>query len=616
MNRAEKRYQEKLAKRAAKNTKSSRPPFEQQMRAIRESIGLAIGHFTAGRLSDAEAVFREILLLDPKQPVALHLLGVIAHRMGDSRKAVDLIKQSLAIDPDDANTHNNYGNILRDLGALDQALASYRAALTINPDHADAYSNLGNMYKDQGMLSGALTCFRKALAIIPNHAEAHNNLGGVLESLGMLDEALASYRAALDINPQYVSAHSNVLLSSQYQPGMSQKALKDLHAEWDEKHGAAWKSEWKDHSNTLQTDRALRIGLVSPDLGRHPVGYFVVNLLEHKPRGRIEFICYSDRKPDPLTEQLEGLSDEWVDSRGLSDAALTQRIRSDRIDILIDLAGHTAKNRLLVFARKPAPVQVTWFGYPGSTGLSAIDYLIADSRHIPAGTESHYSEKIIRLPNGWSCYEPPSYAPPIGKLPFERNGFITFGCFNNPAKVNKDTLAVWVEILAAVPRSQLLLKYKGMDAEENRNRLVDQFSAHGIEGGRVILEGMSPHQELFARYNDVDIALDTFPYSGGVTTCEALWMGVPVITLPGETFASRHSLSHLMNVDAPELVARDRQDYVSKAVGLATDIPRLGVLRSGLREQMARSPLCDGETFATDFTAAMESVWREQCANS
>ena len=392
--------------------------------------------------------------------------------------------------------------------------------------------------------------------------------------------------------------------------------MKDISAEWDKQHGVPLQTEWRNHDNSPEPERRLRVGFVSPDLGQHPVGYFVVNLLEHRQAGKIEIICYSDRKPDDMTERLMTLSDEWTDARGISDEALSQRIRSDRIDILIDLAGHTGGNRLLVFARKPAPILVTWAGYVGSTGLSAMDYLIADYWHVQEGNEHHYSEKIIRLPDGNVSYEPPDYAPEVGPLPFEQNGFITFGSFNNAAKINANVLTAWAEILKAVPDAQLILKYKNMDAEGNCNRILDQFGIHGVEGSRLILEGKSPHSDLLSRYNDIDIALDPFPYSGGLTTCEAIWMGVPVITKPGETFASRTSLSHLTNVDAPELVAEELPDYVAKAVELANDISRLTDLRSRLRGQMAKSALCDGKKFASDFTSAMRHVWEQWCSEA
>ncbi len=243
-----------------------------------------------------------------------------------------------------------------------------------------------------------------------------------------------------------------------------------------------------------------------------------------------------------------------------------------------------------------------------------MDYLIADGHHVPEGSDAFYAERIVRLPNGYICYGPPDYAPKVGPLPFERNGFITFGCFNNPAKINDSVLAAWAEILQTVPASRLILKYRNMDAPSNRKRIVDQFGLVGIEESRLILEKCSPHSDLLARYNDIDIAMDTFPYSGGLTTCEALWMGVPVITKPGETFASRHSLSHLSTVGLPQLVSDDGHDYVGKAAALAEDIPQLAALRAELRDRIAKSPLCDGKKFAVDFGSLMRRIWRDWCA--
>ena len=317
---------------------------------------------------------------------------------------------------------------------------------------------------------------------------------------------MVSYHKALSINPDFIEAHSNLVFAQQYKMGVTLKKLKDISAGWDKRHGISLQTEWQSHGNTPESERRLRVGLVSSDLGRHPVGYFVVNLLEHRQAEKFEIICYSHRKPDDMTERLMTLSDEWLDARGISDGDLSQRIRSDRIDILIDLAGHTAGNRLLVFARKPAPILVTWAGYVGSTGLSAMDYLIADYWHVPEGSERYYTEKVIRLPDGYVCYEPPDYAPEVGLLPLEQNSFTTFGSFNNVAKINDHVLAAWMEILKAVPSARLVLKYRNMDAEGNRNRMLEQFDAHGVEGSRLILEGQSPHSDLLGRYNDIDIA--------------------------------------------------------------------------------------------------------------
>ncbi len=355
----------------------------------------------------------------------------------------------------------------------------------------------------------------------------------------------------------------------------------------------------------------MRIGFVSPDLGRHPVGYFVAKLLENIPKDQFEVVCYSEHITDEMTERLKAASDEWLDITGISDTALATRIRDDRIDILFDLAGHTAKNRLLVFARKPAPVQISWIGYAGTTGLASMDYLLSDNYHTPEGCDPYYSEKIIRLPDDHICYEPPSYAPPVKNLPLINNGYVTFGCFNNPAKLNSDVLQTWSKILKQLPDSRLILKYKNMDTASNQERISSNMLKEGLDPSRLIYEGWQPHKDMLERYNDIDMALDPYPFTGGLTTCEALWMGVPVITTPRETFASRQSASYLHNIGLDELIATDVLQYVEMAVNLARDVDRLSSLRSGLRDRMANSALCDGPNFGKNFSAAMRKIWQQ-----
>jgi predicted O-linked N-acetylglucosamine transferase (SPINDLY family) len=299
-----------------------------------------------------------------------------------------------------------------------------------------------------------------------------------------------------------------------------------------------------------------------------------------------------------------------VDAAALDDAALAARVRAEDIDILVDLAGHTAGNRLLAFARKPAPVQLTWAGYVGTTGLAAIDWLIADRFHVPPELEPDHVERVLRLPDGYVSYSPPAYAPPVAPLPDE----IVFAAFHNPAKIGARAIALWARVLAAVPGSRLLLKYKTMDSAANRARLAAGFAAHGIAAERLVVEGASPHDRLLARYRDCAIGLDSLPYSGGLTTLEALWMGVPVVTLPGRIFASRHSLSHLCNAGLADLAAGDEAGYVAIARDLALDRARLAALRGTLRARLAASPLLDHARFARGFEAALRAAWRDWCA--
>ncbi len=330
----------------------------------------------------------------------------------------------------------------------------------------------------------------------------------------------------------------------------------------------------------------------------------------------METVCYSDRMvEDDLTRRFQAAAAQWRDVAGVSDQRLAEQIRADQIDILFDLAGHTAHNRLLVFARKPAPIQVTWAGYVGSTGLKAMDYLIADRYEIPPDAERHYRERLLRMPDGYVCYDPPVYAPQVARLPALDHGQVTFGCFNNPAKITPQAIEVWARILRQLPGARLVLKYKGWSDCGVARRFTEMFAAQAIDPGRLELLGSSPHVKLLAEYNRIDLALDPFPYNGGLTTCEALWMGVPVVTCPSETFASRHSLSHLSNVGLTETIARDLDEYVELAVSLAGDLPRLAGLRAGLRARMAASPLCDATRFAANLASRLQEVWEQRAEN-
>lgn len=566
-----------------------------------------------GHLDEASASYRRALKIRPDYEEAHNNLGTTLYSQGRLEEAEASCRRALEIRPDFAEAHNNLGTALFDLRRLAAAEASYRTAVEIEPSYAEAHSNLGNAVKDLGRLEEAEACYRRALDIKPDYAMAHNNLGNVRKDQGSLDDALASYRTALAIEPDYAHAHSNLLLTEQYRVGVTAARLKELHAEWDQRHGKKLRGLWREHCNALDPDKRLHIGLVSPDLGRHPVGYFLVRLLESNPADEILFTCYSDGVEDQMTERLKAASHEWRATRGTPDEALADIIRGDQIDILFDLSGHTGNNRLLLFARKPAPIQVTWAGYVGTTGLAAMDYLLSDRHYTPDDADHDYHERPIRMPDAYVLYDPPPYAAAVGPLPAEQNGFITFGGFNNPTKINDHVMEVWAKLLEAVPESRLILRFRGIDSVSTRARLLPALTTLGLDPSRLVLEGGSPHPELLARYNDIDIALDTFPYSGGLTTCEALWMGVPVITAPGKTFASRHSASYLSTLGLTELIAGNTASYVESAVELANDIPRLAALRAGLRERMNVSPLCDGPRFARHFSSAMRKIWREWC---
>ena len=624
-------------------------------RAIAVQPGVAAYHSNLGeayrclgRLEKAADCYRQALRLKADYPEALNNLGLVLQKQGQPALAAECCQRAVTLAPAFALAHNNLGNALRDQGQNAAALACYRRALELNPDYAEAHSNLGNLLSDREQAAGAIACYRRALQLKPNFVEAyvnlahallgvgqiaqaiatcqqalqHNaacpeaylNLGNALKAQGQADDAITCYQKSLQFKPEYRAALSNLLDTLPYCDGITLAQLAAAHAEYERRYASPLRAAWQPHLNRPDVDRALRVGFVSPDLCRHPVGFFLIGVLEHLDRGEVELICYNDRvAADDFTDRFRGASGLWRDVFGQSDAQLAQQIRADAVDVLFDLAGHTAHNRLLVFARKPAPIQLTWAGYMGTTGLSAIDYILADRYEIPVEFEQHYREKVLRLPDGYVGYQPPADAPPVGPLPAEAAGHVTFGSFNNPAKITPEVVALWSEVLREVPASRLLLKFRGLNDPGAQDRYRRLFAAQAIGADRVELEGWSPHRELLARYNRIDVALDTFPYSGGLTTCEALWMGVPVVTCPGETFASRHSLSHLSSVGLTETIAQDRRQYVQLAAGLAADLPRLSALRAGLRDRVAQSPLCDASRLAGQLTALLRDVWRQWC---
>jgi predicted O-linked N-acetylglucosamine transferase (SPINDLY family) len=619
---------------------------EPDKSSIVQTLEVARSHFQAGRLDQAEQLYRQILDVDPSNVDALNLLGVIAGQTDRVDRAIECLHAALRLKPDFAEAQCNLGIVFVIQRRLLEAITCFRQAVHAKPDYAVAYNNLGNALREQGQLDEAVETLRLALRLQPDFADAHSNLGLALQAQGkwaeaqasfqqgenlkaagehfqrgralkahgQIAEAIACHERALQLVPDFSNIHNNLLFFLHYREGITLRELAVAHADFERKFGAPLRSTWKPHANVPDPERRLRIGFVSPDLHRHPVGYFLICCLENLDRQHAEAACYSNSADhDELTARIQAAATNWRDTFEWSDESLAERIRDDRIDILFDLAGHTRKNRLLVFARKPAPIQVTWAGYVGTTGLQAMDYILADRYEIPPEAEPHHVERVLRMPHAYVCYEPPDYAPLVSPLPALKNGYVTFASFNNPPKINAAVVEVWARILCRLPSARLVLKYKGMAEPACADRFVQMFAAHGVDPGRLALLGNSPHVDLLQHYNDIDIALDPFPYNGGLTTLEALWMGVPVVTCPGETFAGRHSLTHLSNLGLTQTIARDQDEYVALAVSLAEDLTGLAALRAGLRERMASSPLCNGPQFADDFLQLLRGMWREWC---
>ncbi len=528
-------------------------------------------------------------------------------------------RRATEIDPSFAEACNSLGAMLQESGGLDDAIAAYRRAIEIKPDYAAAHSNLGAASLCNGHFDEALTHCHRALRFDSNDVGAHNNLGMTLQNVGRLDEAIEVYKNALTLRPNFSGAHSNLILTMNYHPRFTAEAILAESRYWDEIHALPYAVRTRPHANARDPERRLRIGYVSPDFRCHSVSYFVEPLLAAHDRNAVEVFCYADvARPDEMTARLQTLADGWRSTVGLSDAEVADQIGKDRIDILVDLAGHTAGNRLLAFAQRPAPVQVTWLGYPNTTGLSAIDYRFTDGIADPEGiAEAHHSEILVRLPGGFLCYGPPAMSPELTPPPAARSGQVTFGSFNNLAKVTSEVVKAWASILKAVPGSRILIKSKPLADEATRAHYLALFAAQGIEANRIELISAIPSiSGHLAAYENVDIALDPFPYNGTTTTCEALWLGVPVITLCGACHAARVGASLLTAVGLTDLIAETSDGYIETAAGLAKNIDRLKALRKDLRPRMAASPLCDGETFARSMEAAYRDMWQCWCAKT
>jgi predicted O-linked N-acetylglucosamine transferase (SPINDLY family) len=608
--------------------------------------------FDGGLAEAAAEAYRRALLLDPRHDPSWQNLGVARHALGQGQAALDALHRAVAYRPDNQASYHHIalilfragdlsesltvlrrqarlapgaldGNLirllaiaLRDAGRTDEAIPLLTLAVAFKPEDVDLRHCLGMLHSGRQEIATAEAIFRMALQYGPADPFALNSYGVLLNGIG---EALAGAKLldrALLLQPGNAEIHSNLLLTRQYDRDRDAADLKRSHVVWYQRHGAS-NQPLAGTPEDPDPERRLRIGYVSADFGQHPVGFFLIGVIPRHDRSLFEVHCYSSRRhADAMTGRFRQSADHWHDIASIDGRHLAERIRADGVDILVDLSGHTANNRLQAFTHKPAPVQATWAGYVGTTGIPAIDYLISDARQTPDGVDHHYVERIVRLPDCYVCYEPPAYAPLVGPLPALRNGYVTYGCFNNLAKIDEASVALWSTLLRGRADRRLLLHTFALDVPQVRDRIAARFDAHGVTSDQLILHPASPHPQLLDSYNAVDIALDPLAYSGGLTTLEALWMGVPVITLPSDRFCTRHSLAHLTAMRLPGLVAEDAAGYLARAEGLAADLERLADLRSRLRERMAVSPLCDAEGFTRTLESAFRQMWRHRCAAS
>ncbi|MGE3335592.1 MAG: tetratricopeptide repeat protein [Rhodospirillaceae bacterium] len=510
-------------------------------------------------------------------------------------------------------THFDAGIAALEARDLDAAAMAFEQALEADPGDREARYRLGNTYRDLHRLDEAEREMRRVVDMSPEDAKARSALGVILTESGRPAEAVEVFAGAMAVDPSYRQAAVNWLHTQQYVPGATDESLARSHAQWAALHAPPASAQ--QFPNPPTRDRPIVVGFISGELGLHPVGRLSVKLFENLRPHEIRACVFSTRPAeyeDEISRRIAQVT-RWTSVFGLSDASLAQFIKASKVDILIDMSGHTGAGRPGVFVQRAAPVQAGWLGYPGATGIPAMDHLLTTDTLAPRGFDAFATERIVRLSGTHACFEAPE-APPVAERPAARNGYITFGCFNNPAKLSDDALSSFAAILKRVPDSRLKIQYQALRAAGLRDRLHAKLEALGIARARVDLSAETSRQDFLAGYNGVDIALDSFPYSGCMTTCEALWMGCPVIAFTGDIMAGRQAASVLAAAGLSKFIARDRAGFENLAVSLADEPQRLTLLRTGLRTTLSRSPLCDGELFAREFTDAARTMWAEWCA--
>lgn len=568
-----------------------------------------------GSLNDAIEHFRRALKLRPDHADAYNNLAHAYGMLGKFDEAIECLRALLALDPSRADANNNLGIVFEGQGKPQLALDYFQAAVRLKPGYAEAYSNLGNAYRDLGDLDSAEKNYRQALSFNPALAEAWNNLGGVLGGMGLIAEALEAYARALDIRPDYLDANRAYLTTWLYQPDATAEESFEQHTAFEARFCSGLRDIGRHFHNYRDPRKKLRIGYVSSDFRNHPVGRNIIPLLESHDRNQFEVYLYGNvKRPDGITEWFKHKADSWNSIVGMTDQAAAELIRYHEVDILVLLAGRFDDNRPLIAGYRPAPVQISLHD-PATSGLTNIDYLLTDYNLSPRDTKEKFTERLFHLPTLY-LHAPMVNVAEVASLPAATKGYVTFGSFNNLAKVNERVVALWSRVLHAVPGSRLILKYQNIFGNKNIHlRYRDLFESHGIESQRLDLASASDTGEQhLARYADIDIALDPFPFAGSTTTFEALWMGVPVITLPGQTMASRWSMAMLRKASSDDLIAGSEDEYAQIAQRLANDLDMLAQLRASLRERVENSPLCDQKARARQVEQAMRWMWKKWCA--
>lgn len=562
-----------------------------------------------GKVSESIPLYRSALEQNPNDAEGHFFLGLALFQTGKLTEAADSIRRAIGVDAGVAEFHCDLAKVLFQLGDFGGAIATSRRALELQPDFPEAQVNLGNALCRTRAFDEGIVAYRRAIELEGERQDVLNNLGMAHLTLGEIDAAKDFFGRAMKIDPNDAAAHSNLIYAMHFDSSSDAAAIRAELGRWNQQHAAALMPPLASYENERTFNRPLRIGYISPDFRDHVVGWNMLPLLREHDRERFHAVCYASvAEPDEMTGRLRSLVYDWRDIANKSDEEVARLVRVDQIDILVDLSLHTGGNRLRVMARKPAPIQVSYLGYPGSTGLDAIDYRFSDPWLDSDDELSEHTERTIRLPRTYWCYQPLEADIEPGPLPATSSGVITFGCLNQFQKLSTPALELWREILMNVANSRLLVH-----AEQGkcRNRLLELFERGGVERGRIEFTPRLSRARYLETYRRIDIALDPFPHGGGITTCDALWMGAPVITLRGKTGVGRAAASILRNLDLGWLIAKSEREYLSIARSLAEKIAHLAEIRERLRERFRGSVLMDPSAFARNIEAAYLEMWKK-----
>jgi protein O-GlcNAc transferase len=596
----------------------------QQALVLRPNFAVAASNLgttlrKVGRLEESLAWLRHAIAVEPEYRDGCRNLALFLRERAQWPEAIAMYRRVLYLHHNDPELEIYLADSLRGAGEFDEAIGVYERNLARRPGTPVVYRGLAQAYEARGDLKNAAEAYKQAVKLQGDFVEVLCELGNLNITLGKIHAGLECFTRAITVRPTDPLPYSHRLSALHYLTDIDPAVIFHEHVDWNQKHAQPLNYEIRQHDVDRDPNRRLRIAYVSPNFRAHPIGYFTESIIANHNPAQVETFAYADLlQSDATTARLQKLFHQFRNTTGMSDQNLSEMIRADKIDVLIDLAGHTPGNRLLVFARKPAPIQITYLGYPDTTGLSAMDYRLSDVHADPPGqTEAYYSEKLVRLPRSFLVYRPPAEAPEVSPLPAIQNGFITFGSFNELPKLSFKTTDLWIQILKATTNSHLLLKNPGLSDPETRNEFLQRFTAAGIEASRIDLRAASPTiQENLKTYSEIDIALDTFPFNGDLTTCEAMWMGLPIITLAGSTYASRIGASLLTNIRLPELIAQSEDQYIHVAVDLTKELEALAEIRDSIREWLTESPIVDGRRWTWNIEAQLRVAWKDYLAST